>query len=519
MQISIAPASDQATIDLVRCRLEEAGHIVTVGLSAAAAPPSDSTGAPRVSSAKTTAVVIAVADSDIDPAVVVRLWTELTEAERQGLPILAVMTSDSDIPAAVATLPHRGEWIRVEPTRDPGCTELLGALTAVSHSLDTEARIDVARHARILTKVRSRAERIRHPVPQPGSERAPEDETASRGPVFVAYSREDSVIVDDICSRLERKGYNVWRDTKSIPGGARWRDKIGEGISEADFVLVLLSSNVTKKPHYPKIELDLADSQQKKIIPVLLENIPLPPKGFEYILDGLECIEIHRNFDEGMRQLLAALGQDPRQRKRGARERALDVLTEARSAARRNELGKKAKTAATVTAVAAAGVFAAALAAQQEKQRRDEAAAKEQQAQRERAYRDNTIDLVNRILKEIELVQGMTPEAYRQEFGRKVNRLLGELKATPPPNPAVVPAHAKVVEALGELIRDLDDAIAQQERGDNAAWARAIERVNHNWATSVRSSINWLMQVMGASDEIPHNAPGNDTGSTGGATG
>ena len=341
---------------------------------------------------------------------------------------------------------------------------------------------------------------------------AAEDETASRGPVFMAYSREDSVIVDDICSRLEREGYNVWRDTKSIPGGTRWRDKIGEGISEADFVLMLLSSNVTKKPHYPKIELDLADSQQKKIIPVLLENIPLPPKGFEYILGGLECIEIHRNFDEGMRQLLAALGQDPGQRKRGARERALDVLTEVRSSARRNELGKKAKTAATVTAVAAAGVFAAALAAQQEKQRHDEAAAKEQQAQSERAYRDNTIDLVNRILKEIELVQGMTPQAYRQEFGRNVNGLLGELKATPPPNPAVVPAHAKVVEALGELIRDLDDAIAQQERGDNAAWARAVERVNHNWATSVRSSINWLMQVMGASDETPQNALGNDTG-------
>jgi len=519
MQISIAPASDQATIDLVRCRLEEAGHIVTVGLSAAAAPPSDSTGAPRDSSAKIAAVVIAVADSDIDPASVVRLWTELTEAERQDLPILAVMTSDSDIPAAVATLPHRGEWIRVQPAKDPGCTELLGALTAVSHGLDAEAHLDIARHARILTKVRSRAERIRHPVPQPDSDRDAEDETASRGRVFVAYSREDSVIVDDICSRLDREGYDVWLDTKSIPGGTRWRDKIGEAISEVDFVLMLLSSNVTKKPHYPKIELDLADSHQKKVIPVLLENIPLPPKGFEYILDGLECIDLHRNFDEGMRQLLAALGQDSGQRKRGARERALDVLTEVRSSARRNELGKKAKTAATVTAVAAAGVFAAALAAQQEKQRRDEAAAKEQQAQRERAYRDKTIELVNRILKEIELVQGMTPQAYRQEFGRNVNSLLGQLKATPPPNPAVVSAHAKVVEALDELIRELDDAIAQQERGDNAAWARAIERVNHNWATSVRSSINWLMQVVGASDETPHNAPGNGTGSTGGATG
>jgi hypothetical protein len=114
MQISVASASDQATIDLVRCRLEEAGHIVTVGLSAAVAPPSDSTGTPRYSSAKGADVVIAVADSDIDPAVVVRLWTELTEAERQGLPILAVMTSDSDIPRCRC---HAAAQRRVDPCR------------------------------------------------------------------------------------------------------------------------------------------------------------------------------------------------------------------------------------------------------------------------------------------------------------------------------------------------------------------------------------------------------------------
>lgn len=518
MQIRIAPAADETTIDLIRRCLEEAGHMVTVGFSAVVASPGNSTEAMRASSAEAAAMLVAVVDSDIDPASVGQLWTELTKAERQSLPALAVITSDSDVPPAVAAVPHKGEWIHVQPTKDPSCAELLGAVTAVSHGLDAKAHSDAGR-ASVLAKVRSSAERIRHLLPQPDSEEAAEDQTASRRQVFVAYSREDSVVVDDICSRLDREGYDVWRDTTSIPGGTQWRDKIGEAISKADFVLVLLSSNVTKKPRYPKIELGIADTNQKTIIPVLLENIPLPPKGFEYILEPLECIDLYRNHEDGIHHLLVALGQDHGNRKPGVRERARDVLTEARSAARRNELGKKAKTAAVVGLGAAAAAFATAYAAQKEKQFRDEAAAKEQLAQRERAYRDEAIGLLSRILKEIELAQGMTPMAYREEFRPRVNFVLGQLKATQPPNPDVAVAHAKVVDALAEVIGEFDEAINKQERGDSAAWTRALERLNLSWATGLKSSIDWLVQITGPSGDSLHDSSGADPGSADGTTG
>ena len=78
---------------------------------------------------------------------------------------------------------------------------------------------------------------------------------------------------------------------------------------------------------------------------------------------------------------------------------------------------------------------------------------------------------------------------------------LGQLDATEPPTPEIADAHARVVRDLGEVIRNFDEAIDEQERGDSAAWTRAVYRLNDSWATSLVSSFDWLMQATGASDE------------------
>lgn len=511
MQIRIASASDQATVDLIRPRLEEAGHIVTIGFSLADAPAGDNSGTSPKGSDEISAVAMAVVNDDIEPAAVVQLWAELTEAQGHGLPILVVTaTAVSDVPAAAAALPHQGEWIRIHPAEDPGCRELLGAITAVSRDIGVRAGTGGSRHAVALAKARTGMSRMRTRLPKRDGEQAAEGETAHRKRVFVAYSREDSAVVDSVCGRLERAGYDVWRDTKSIPGGARWRDKIGQAISEVDYVLLLLSFNVIKKPHYQQAEIDLADAHQKTIIPLLIDTVPMPPKGFEVILSGVEYIPLHNSFEDGIGQLLADLGEDAGKRKRRARERARDALTEARDAARRNQLGKKAKNAALVGLGVTVAALGAALAAQMERDRNREAAAKAQQAQEEHLYREKTIALVFRVLKEIELAQDMTAQAYHQEFRPKVLDLVGQLKGTKAPNPDIARAHAEVVDALNEVLREFDEAIKEQERGDNHAWARAVERLNLSWATSLKSSIDWLLQATGADTEPPGGVPAQE---------
>jgi TIR domain len=490
MQIAIAAASGKSAIDLIRPCLEAAGHAVTIGFS----EPGDRA-----------AVAIAVVHADIEPADVVQMWAELAEAQEQGLPIVAAtMMAVSDIPAAVAALPRAGDWIRVDPTQDPGCHELLGAITAVGRSA-VDAAPGAPKYAGTLAKVRSNATRLRQFLPKQASGHTAEGETAHRKRIFVAYSREDSVIVHSIVGRLERAGYDVWLDTKSIPGGTRWRDRIGQAISEHDLVLLVLSSNVIKKPHYQQAEIDLADAHQKTIIPVLIDKIPMPPRGFEVILSGVEYISLYDSFENGIARLLAALGDEPGTRKRGPRELARDKLTEVRDAARRNELGEKAKTAAVVGLGVTAALAIKALAQQKEQERARESAAKAQQARAKQAYVEETVGLVSRIMQEIELTNSMTPQAYREEFKDNVLEVLGELKGRKPPDPDLTEAHARVVKDLSEVLIECDKAVSQFERGDADAWNRALTRLNKTWATSLQSSVDWLLQATGTNNEEPGN--------------
>jgi hypothetical protein len=505
MQITIAAASGKSAIDLVRPCLEAAGHAVTVGFSVA--DTSASAKAPlAVGPGDMAAVAIAIVHADIEPTEVVQMWAELAEAKGQGLPIVAAtMMTVSDIPAAVAALPRQGDWIRVDPTQDPGCHELLGAVAAVSRSAVNTAA-GAPKHAGTLAKVRTNATRLRQFLPKQTSGHSAEGETAHGKKIFVAYSREDSAIVHSICGRLERAGYDVWLDTKSIPAGTRWRDRIGQAISEGDLVLLMLSSSVIKKPHYQQAEIDLADAHQKTIIPVLIDNIPMPPRGFEVILSGLEYIPLYDSFENGIVRLLAALGDEPETRKRGPRELARDKLTEVRDAARRNELGDKAKTAAVVGLGITAAVAIKALAQQKDQERARESAAKAQQARAKKAYIEDTVGLVSRIVQEIELTQDMTPQAYREEFKPNVLHVLGELKGTKPPDPNLTEAHARVVVDLSEVLAEFDKAVNQLERGDTDAWTRAVTRLNMSWAASLQSSVDWLLQATGAENEEPGNS-------------
>ena len=88
--------------------------------------------------------------------------------------------------------------------------------------------------------------------------------------------------------------------------------------------------------------------------------------------------------------------------------------------------------------------------------------------------------------------------------------LVGQLKGTKAPNPDIARAHTEVVDALNEVLREFDEAIKEQERGDNHAWARAVERLNLSWATSLKSSIDWLLQATGADTEPPGGVPAQE---------
>lgn len=123
--------------------------------------------------------------------------------------------------------------------------------------------------------------------------------------LFISYSRKDNQFVDTLRSRLERNGIQVWLDRTDIQGGSKWRSDIVNAIEGAEAVLVILSRNSIQSDNVRK-ELDIAEGQKTKIIPVEIEPIELPSE-FKYQLAGLQQIKIENNFDAGFSRLLDAL--------------------------------------------------------------------------------------------------------------------------------------------------------------------------------------------------------------------
>lgn len=99
----------------------------------------------------------------------------------------------------------------------------------------------------------------------------------SRRTVFVSYSRKDSTQVAKAVELLEAGGADVFRDLDDIQYGDRWEDVIRTKLAEAERVLVFWSMNA-QISEWVEREWMVAISMQKRVVPILLDQTPLPPE-------------------------------------------------------------------------------------------------------------------------------------------------------------------------------------------------------------------------------------------------
>jgi len=109
------------------------------------------------------------------------------------------------------------------------------------------------------------------------------------GLVFISYSRKDVQTVEDIVARLKKDKFEVWFDRESIKGGELWTVAIVEAIDNADAFVLMLSPNSTASDNVRK-ELHLAQDSKKKLFPLLLVPVMLPPQ-FRYQLAGIQWLD------------------------------------------------------------------------------------------------------------------------------------------------------------------------------------------------------------------------------------
>lgn len=99
----------------------------------------------------------------------------------------------------------------------------------------------------------------------------------NRRTVFVSYSRKDSTQVAKAVELLEAGGADVFRDLDDIQYGDRWEDVIRTKLAEAERVLVFWSMHA-QLSEWVEREWMVAISMQKRVVPILLDQTPLPPE-------------------------------------------------------------------------------------------------------------------------------------------------------------------------------------------------------------------------------------------------
>lgn len=99
--------------------------------------------------------------------------------------------------------------------------------------------------------------------------------STKRAVVFISYSRSDRQFVEFLERELQRRGYNLWRDTSDLVASEDWQEAINEALDTCSHFVLVLSKVAATRPEVNR-ELGAAAHAKKPIIPILLADCDLP---------------------------------------------------------------------------------------------------------------------------------------------------------------------------------------------------------------------------------------------------
>ena len=102
--------------------------------------------------------------------------------------------------------------------------------------------------------------------------------------VFVSYSHADASLVAPVVKLLRVNNSFVFQDIDRIRPGKKWRSEIAKALNEAQLVVVFWCSHASQSIEVSN-EWKAAIEQEKDVLPLLLDETPLPPElgDFQWI--------------------------------------------------------------------------------------------------------------------------------------------------------------------------------------------------------------------------------------------
>lgn len=116
--------------------------------------------------------------------------------------------------------------------------------------------------------------------------------------IFISHSSKDEELASRVVSYLEKAGLDVWYDQRDVHPGAGWNDPIGEGLSESDAMVVLLTPS-SLDSEFIRREIDYALGEKRfkrRLIPVFVgDSEDFPSERIPWILKRLKTITLPRD--------------------------------------------------------------------------------------------------------------------------------------------------------------------------------------------------------------------------------
>jgi len=129
-----------------------------------------------------------------------------------------------------------------------------------------------------------------------------------RPTLFICHASEDKTFVERIVGELDRRALYAWFDKREIVVGDSIVEKVNEGLSNARFVVFVMSPvSVTKRWVTKEVGASLMRQLANKnvtILPILIEHCDIPA-----ILTDIKYADFTCSFDSGMSELIHAIRQ------------------------------------------------------------------------------------------------------------------------------------------------------------------------------------------------------------------
>jgi hypothetical protein len=138
--------------------------------------------------------------------------------------------------------------------------------------------------------------------------------------IFMSYSRRELGFVDDLVSKLEGEGYNVWLDYRVLIPGTPWKEQIAKGLSDSDTVLLVVSKSSIAS-QYVALEWQHFLETHQRVILLIFEAVDIPKE-----LEKYEWVDFRGSYKSGLEELFSQLKQ-PIQEEHPAPESGFKVPT------------------------------------------------------------------------------------------------------------------------------------------------------------------------------------------------